>query len=148
MDNYFAYGSNLNIDQMISRCPSAKILCVAKLINHKIAFTRTHRNWPGGVASVLEKTYRFVEGVIYQVTHEDLLKLDDIENVQGGEYFRVEKSLIVSKDKSIKSWVYIAHPMEGGPFHPSKEYIETIIVGAKAHGLSDTFLKDLYSYIS
>ncbi len=147
MENYFAYGSNLNVNQMKSRCPSAEILCNAKLMNYQICFPRTHRNWPGGVASAEEKKYKSVEGVIYTITHEDLLKLDDIENVNGGEYFRVKKALKLPTGKDIESWVYFAHHMKEGLFHPSNEYILTIIEGAKAHGLSDNFLEELNSYI-
>ena len=147
MEHYFAYGSNLNISQMRTRCPSAEIVCNAKLMNYQINFPRTHRNWPGGVASVTEKKQKYVEGVIYKITHEDLLKLDDIENVDGGEYYRVKKMLITSNGTDIESWVYLAHFMEGAPFHPSEKYILTIIEGAEAHGLSDKFIEELRSYI-
>ena len=147
MEHYFAYGSNLNVEQMKRRCPSAEIVCNAKLMDYQIGFPRTHRNWSGGVASVLEEKHKFVEGVIYKITDEDLVKLDHMENVEGGEYFRLKKEFVNTSDEIVESWIYIAHQMEGAPFHPSNEYIETIIKGAKTHNLSDIFIDELYTYI-
>jgi hypothetical protein len=37
---YFAYGSNMNWQQMQDRCPSARFFGVALLPDHKLAFTR------------------------------------------------------------------------------------------------------------
>ena len=35
---YFAYGSNLNFDQMVYRCPEATVVGIAKLNGYELAF--------------------------------------------------------------------------------------------------------------
>lgn len=40
---YFAYGSNMNWQQMTQRCPSARFVSVARLPEHKLAITRQSR---------------------------------------------------------------------------------------------------------
>ena len=37
---YFAYGSNLNFDQMVYRCPEATAVGIAKLNGYELAFRR------------------------------------------------------------------------------------------------------------
>lgn len=37
---YFAYGSNLNFDQMAYRCPEATVVGTAKLDGYELAFRR------------------------------------------------------------------------------------------------------------
>ena len=37
---YFAYGSNLNFDQMAYRCPEATVVGTAKLDDYELAFRR------------------------------------------------------------------------------------------------------------
>jgi len=37
---YFAYGSNMDWAQMRSRCRTARFVCVEKLKDHRLAFTR------------------------------------------------------------------------------------------------------------
>ena len=37
---YFAYGSNLNFDQMGYRCPEATVVGIAKLNGYELAFRR------------------------------------------------------------------------------------------------------------
>ena len=37
---YFAYGSNLNLDQMAHRCPTAKVVGAGMLNGYKLIFNR------------------------------------------------------------------------------------------------------------
>ena len=53
MPLYFAYGSNLHWPQMKERCPSARFHCVAKLKDHRLAFTRKSISRDCGVADVV-----------------------------------------------------------------------------------------------
>lgn len=142
MNNYFAYGSNLNIKQMKTRCPSAEIYGKGYLKEYELIFPRKHRNWPAGVASVGNNKEKTVEGVIYQVSDEDLLKLDEAENLKAEEYFRNEL-IIETEQASINAWVYIANPMEEAPYLPDNSYMDRIISGAKQHSLSDAYIRSL-----
>ena len=54
---YFAYGSNLNFDQMAYRCPEATAVGIAKLDGYELAFRR-------GYLTILPKEGASVEGLI------------------------------------------------------------------------------------
>ena len=42
---YFAYGSNLDPEQMASRCPSARVAFLARLADHRLDFTYFSTRW-------------------------------------------------------------------------------------------------------
>jgi len=50
---YFAYGSNLDFAQMRDRCPSALFVAIAKLPDHRLAFTRKSIKRACGVADAV-----------------------------------------------------------------------------------------------
>ena len=54
---YFAYGSNLNFEQMAYRCPEATAVGIAKLDGYELAFRR-------GYLTILPKEGTSVEGLI------------------------------------------------------------------------------------
>ena len=64
---YFAYGSNMNWQQMRERCPSARFVGVALLSEHKLAFTRKSKKRGCGVADAVLEGGRKVWGVIYEI---------------------------------------------------------------------------------
>ena len=69
---YFAYGSNLNFEQMAYRCPEATLVGTAKLDGYELAFRR-------GYLTVLPKEGASVEGLIWSVTDHDESQLDCYE---------------------------------------------------------------------
>jgi hypothetical protein len=51
---YFAYGSNMSPEVMVKVAPSAKVLGVGRLDDHRLAFTRRSTVWRAGVADIPE----------------------------------------------------------------------------------------------
>lgn len=148
MDLYFAYGSNINMKQMKERCPSATFFSKAIMRDYRLDFPRRSERWGGGVAGITKDESNFVEGVIYELTFEDLLKLDIFEGVKEKRYERKKASVELSDGRSIEVWVYFANMQDGWPFAPSRKYIETILEGAKEHHhLSERLIKHLQSYL-
>jgi gamma-glutamylcyclotransferase (GGCT)/AIG2-like uncharacterized protein YtfP len=76
---YFAYGSNMNWQQMHERCPSARFFGIAELQHHKLAFTRKSKNRGCGVADAVSGPGQKLWGVVYEVTTLDIEKLDNLE---------------------------------------------------------------------
>ena len=79
MPNYFAFGSNMDEEQMAHRCPGARPLAFATLPQHRLVFRGPSRNRGGGVASVDPYDGQEVHGVVWEVTEPDLLTLDRLE---------------------------------------------------------------------
>ncbi len=68
---YFAYGSNMNREQMSFRCPDAVMVGRGRLHNYTL-LERQHadiRYWPGHV----------VHGVVWRVSRRDIAALDRYE---------------------------------------------------------------------
>lgn len=85
---YFAYGSNLNPQQMQDRCDTTiEDRGAARLDGYRLVFAGTSKNWrEGGVATIVPNPGRSVAGRIYALADEALARLDDFE----GNYHRVE----------------------------------------------------------
>ena len=89
---YFAYGSNMNLDQMAYRCPAAEAVCTAKLEGYELFFAGRPGN---GVASIRPKQGGAVEGVLWKLTQACEKSLDHYEGfpaLYGKETVRVRGS--------------------------------------------------------
>lgn len=74
---YFAYGSNLNMEQMASRCPLAEPTERAYLANFSLEFKTNVRG--SGVATIRPDYGNYVEGALYKITPTCLSSLDMFE---------------------------------------------------------------------
>lgn len=80
MPLYFAYGSNINSDQMKSRCPNAQNRGVGILPDHQLEFSIPSKKDPGHfVANIRRATGASVHGRIWLLTDPDLDYLDALE---------------------------------------------------------------------
>ena len=88
---YFAYGSNMNLEQMKYRCPAAEVVENVRLENYRLAF---RGRAPGnGVATVLPEKGSYVEGVLWKITEACEKNLDFYEgfpNFYGKETIQVK----------------------------------------------------------
>lgn len=76
---YFAYGSNLDAQQMTRRCPTATMVAVASLAGHRIAFAGSSRTWHGAVATLLPDPQGSIAGLVWALGKVDLPALDGFE---------------------------------------------------------------------
>lgn len=72
---YFAYGSNLSLEQMAARCPESRYIGLARL--HDFRWQINQR----GVANVVPKRGSVVEGLCYLLSRGDEARLDKNEGV-------------------------------------------------------------------
>lgn len=79
---YFAYGSNLHLTQMASRCPASIFKGKAVLPGYRWQINER------GVANVVESADEFVEGLLYLVNPRDERALDRSEGVSKHFYHR------------------------------------------------------------
>ena len=120
---YFAYGSNLDPDQMLRRCPDARLVGVATLSGFRLAFTGRSKTWGGGVATVLLASSGLVQGLVWSISDRDLESLDRCEGfpyTYGRESFKVQ----LASGESGYALVYIKEDQTSAP--PSAAYLEVI----------------------
>ena len=101
----FAYGSNLDDQQMRSRCASARIEARAVLPNHALAFGGFSQRWGGAVASVVPEPGARVEGLLYRITSPDLRALDRHEGFPFA-YERISKLVTDERGRRRRAQVY------------------------------------------
>jgi len=149
---YFAYGSNLEPNQMLARCPQHRVVGLAVLRDHRIAFPLYSQRWGGGVASVVTTHGESVWGVLHDLTESDLAALDGYEGFRGpadqhNVYDRdhVTVELIRPDDGSVPrrvlAWTYLARPSNPSP--PSRRYLDAILAGARHHRLPEDYVAAL-----
>jgi gamma-glutamylcyclotransferase len=145
---YFAYGSNMDWSQMRERCPTAQFVCVAKLKDHHLAFTRESQKRKCGVADVIQEEGRDVWGVVYQIDERDIGHLDLTEGFRPGrtenDYVREERHVFAEGDnkRPVLVSVYFAIK-EDNPPKPNVQYKQLIVNGAKYWHLPDAYIQEL-----
>ncbi len=138
---YFAYGSNMDLEQMQLRCPECNGMGLALLPNYVMSFTRWSRPWKSGTADILPDRGKEVYGVLYDLALEDLKKLDKFADY-GNSYVRQDVTVEIGEER-IPAMTYVARRQ--GVFLPSKSYIGKMIRGALHHHLPEEYINYLKS---
>jgi gamma-glutamylcyclotransferase (GGCT)/AIG2-like uncharacterized protein YtfP len=149
---YFAYGSNLDPEQMKQHCPQSVVVGLASLTDYRMTFPRFSNRWGGGTAGIQLSHGEIVWGVVYELTDSDLASLDEYEgyvaegdqhNVHDREHVTLE--LVRPDDGSIprklRAWTYVARTAH--PAAPSRRYMDGVIGGARHHRLPEEYIAGL-----
>lgn len=133
---YFAYGSNMDWQQMQRRCPSAKFVCVGRLSDYLFAIARHSRLRDCGTATIVAQSGSEVWGVVYDVSDADLLALDAFE-----DGYRREIIFVTAMDDGnapFHALVYIAEREQNVPL-PNPAYKRHILDGARRWNLPASY---------
>lgn len=131
---YFAYGTNMNKEQISDRCSYAEPLSCAKYPEHKLIFNSR------GVATIIPDSNSVVYGVLYEITQECLNKLDSFEGYPK-HYDRKEIKVVNKDGDLVEATVYIANDTEEG--EPRGDDLRKALKGAKQHNLPSRYIKTL-----
>jgi len=130
---YFAYASNLNKKQMKERCPAARPVSIVILHHYKLAFSNWSRKWRGGVATIQPFRGERVLGAIYELSEEDLRRLDKYEDCPAS-YSRINVGVNDDFGRLIEAVTYIS-AKRADEAAPSKEYLAVIQQGYRDWGI-------------
>jgi gamma-glutamylcyclotransferase len=133
---YFAYGSNMNWEQMQRRCPSTRFVCVASLKDYRFAIARHSRLRNCGTANIFADSGSEVWGIVYDVSEPDLTILDGFEDGYRREKLFVRAS--GNSHSSVEVLVYIAEKEDTVPL-PNPEYKRLIIDGARRWNIPESY---------
>lgn len=139
---YFAYGSNMEKEQMQRRCPNHRFLAVARLDHYTLAFTRYSDRWDGGVADLLPERGKVVHGVLYEISQNDLILLDQYTGYPNC-YSRGDVMLETTSRDQLPALTYFA--VRQGGIKPSRRYLDQILKGARAYHLPQDYISFLKS---
>ncbi|CDM67835.1 hypothetical protein CM240_0670 [Clostridium bornimense] len=132
---YLAYGSNLNLEQMANRCPTAKVVGASKIKGYRLLFRGSHA---GAVATIEPFKGESVPVLVWDITPADEAALDRYE---GWPFlYRKETIKVRLNGKTVQAMVYIMN--EGRPLgQPSCYYYSTILDGYKSAGFDVEILR-------
>jgi gamma-glutamylcyclotransferase (GGCT)/AIG2-like uncharacterized protein YtfP len=130
---YFAYGSNINRDQMAVRCPAATPVCPVALDNYRLTF-RGNLGM-SGVATILPAQGEKVYGLLWKITPACELSLDRYEG-----YPRLYgKEQVVVRDRDGQRYSVMVYTMARelylDPAEPSPSYFSGIVQGCKQNDI-------------
>ncbi len=136
---YFAYGSNMNFDQMHVRCSGAIFSGPARLNNWEYYINSD------GYAGIYQSDSNKVHGCLWQLKDEHLDALDKYEAVDQGYYDRRTIDILDEKE-SVKrnAIVYISNNSKFGT--PTSNYQDAVIEGAVQVGLPEDYIDFLESW--
>ena len=147
----FAYGSNMDYDQMRYRCPSVRFVCKAVLRDYRLCFPRRRKRDGTGVAGVEPSRDFKVWGVVYAIDEPDVDSLDCYEGFSkkdqgcedgGNSYVPRQLDVYTNDEDPLTVWIYMACKQENPPL-PSQEYKRKIVNGAKYWNLPLEYISDL-----
>jgi gamma-glutamylcyclotransferase len=142
---FFAYGSNMNQEQIVSRGARPVVIGVGKLPHHRLVFHGYSRIWDGGLETVVSAPGQEVWGVIYKLTVADWDRLDSWQDVRldgTGTYFHFPDRV---KDTEGKTHLVLLYKKDilREPQPPSREYLDVIVQGAVGRGLPAGYIEEL-----
>jgi hypothetical protein len=141
-ERYFAYGSNLWIDQMVARTgpirQGAERPRIARLPNYRLTFNMHGDD--GQVFANVISPGQGVLGVIYCFTAEALLKMDQYEK----GYERRQVQVVLENGAELIAVTYTAGTAHAGNVsQPTADYLQRILWGARQHGLPEEYIKEI-----
>ncbi len=128
---YFAYGSNMDVDRMLTRKAPFTRIKKGRVHGQRLVFNKIPLGSPGyGYANIMPEHGFEVNGVLYEVNEAGLLKLDDCEGVSSNHYFRSQIAVLLDDGTSVEAIVYLAHPdkIKDGLL-PTKTYMDHLYNG-------------------
>lgn len=137
---YIAYGSNLNIEQMSQRCPTATIWKKGILKDWTMLFCSI---CGPAYATIKKETGSNVPVMIWEIDSQSESALDRYE---GYPSFYYKKNIEATLDNGeiITGMVYIMNS-QAVPGIPSKTYLKTIYDGYLDNNLDISYLKHFLS---
>jgi gamma-glutamylcyclotransferase (GGCT)/AIG2-like uncharacterized protein YtfP len=124
---YAAYGSNMDPEQMLVRCPHSPAAGTGWLNGWRLTFGGEELGWDGALAMVVPDSGSQVFVALYDLSPQDHDVLDYWESADTGLYKKI-KLRISTLDGEVVAWVYILDGYEGGL--PSARYLGLIAEAA------------------
>lgn len=125
---YLCYGSNLNMQQMEMRCPTARPVGAVTLENYELQFR--------GVATIVPKDSGSVPCGLWLITNADERALDSYEG--WPRLYRREMVTVRYGKRRMRVMTYVMNSGHISP--PSRYYLQTIMDGYEDFGLDSAAL--------
>lgn len=143
---YFAYGSNLNSNDLLQsnygfREGDLHPVKSAYLPDRDLRFTRYSETRKGGTLDIVEQKGSAVPGMLFEVKNGDVIAKLDRKEGNGVAYKKIDGSAILPDGTLVQCFTYEVIPEQRKPFvEPTKDYIDIVRSGLREHNLSGAHL--------
>ena len=137
---HFGYGSNLQLSFLKQLLPGAEFAMKGYLPNYEVQFSFWSEKRQAGLSNIMPVPGKMVQGALYSVPQKELEILDEMDGIYKGDYLRTT-FLILGEDGKFHSAELYKVIDPKGPFTPSKDYVEGMLIGAKEIGLDPDYIK-------
>jgi gamma-glutamylcyclotransferase len=133
----------LDSDLVKKSLPGAKVIGKVSFKDHKVAFSSFTEDVSGelmhGGCHLEAAPGQTLYGVLWEITDEELAKLDKLTRVEQGRYVQKQTTVV---DEDGKSYAAVAHSIKNpkGKSRPSKDYMDHMIKGAKEHNFPTAYV--------
>ena len=138
IDLYFAYGSNMDEEQMAYRCPGASVVGLCTLEDMKFVLDSA------GVASIIPYKGCHVTGMVWRVAKRDVVSLDRYEGISYGCY-RKEYIKVSVNGQQREALVYLSN-RDTANAGSRTGYMDRIVKAAKHHHFNQDYIEELQSW--
>ncbi len=131
---YLAYGSNMDNKRMYERVKYVPAYEILLIDNYKLTFNKyTTMNSKTAYANILpsEDDNDKCIAKLFEVTEEDLVKLDGHEGVAGNHYVREFIDIEGYEENTIVAYIASDHWSSKEELLPTKSYLQHLINGVK-----------------
>ena len=142
---YFAYGSDMNQEQIVSRCNHSKFMSIATLPDHGVAFFGNSDKWDGALESLIDQPSNVTWGVVYEISSTDMDYLDVFHAARldgTGITFQYPVDVTGTDGKVYPAYTYRKSALSD-PNLPSREYLDYIIASAVSYCFPIEYIKQL-----
>ena len=135
---YFAYGSNLNHEQMQERCKDSKYIKNVFLEGYKLSFCAISRSY--GVANIVKKTGSKVPGGLWKISARDEKEDSDEKELDYYDGFPIKYTKDFFTLNGEKIMFYIIKRQYSFKT-PQRQYVDIINQGYQDCNLDREYLK-------
>jgi gamma-glutamylcyclotransferase len=129
--------------ELAAWCPSLRVLGVAELPGHRLAFLRRSIRWGAGAVDIVPAPGRSVWGVLYELP----LGVGELDAKEGAGFaYRRREVEVVLDGSSFAAFAYEVIDKEPAEVPPRPEYVELLVTGAREHGLPANYIAELEHY--
>ncbi|MBN2205666.1 MAG: gamma-glutamylcyclotransferase [Thermoleophilia bacterium] len=141
---YFAYGSNLSVDQKMFRTGAIRRAVRCRLPGYRFAFNKRMAAGEGMYANVVRDDAATVWGVAYLCDDDAVAELDRFEGVSWGHYRREQVEVVTDDGEVLEALTYVAgQRYVGDEGWPLPHYLRMILDGARDHGLPEEYIEHI-----
>lgn len=131
MKYYIAYGSNLNVNQMVHRCPDAVVIGTSVIKDYELVF---RGNSKSGVANIEPRTGESVPVGIWAISASDERALDRYEGYPW--LYEKQTFFLRVRRRTVEAMAYVMTPGHKIAI-PSQYYLDTIREGYLDFGFDE-----------